>query len=214
MRQCGANAWDYNALFGEAKMKGPYIKVIKLDEAGYNSALHGLRLSYDSKIERMPRRALILSNRLETGEAKFLEHIELWFEVAAPRYFWQEADTYRISSKQSESTMHTLNKLLKAYDEYLKTSYALRDQLVHDNFEGFYGLDNHIDNLHVLWGTKVPFWQLKAALPEGFIQTREWHFSYKTLAHIILQRKDHKLPHWDMFINLVKAQVEHPELLP
>jgi len=44
------------------------------------------------------------------GHNKFLEMIYVWLDVIAPRYWWQEADTYRISTKQSASTMHTLHK--------------------------------------------------------------------------------------------------------
>ena len=44
----------------------------------------------------------------DEGHNKFLESIIIWAEVTAPRYWWQEADTYRLSTKQSESTMHTL----------------------------------------------------------------------------------------------------------
>jgi hypothetical protein len=57
------------------------------------------------------------------------------------------------------------------------------------------------------------FQQLKAELPEGFLQRRIVCTNYKTLRNIISQRKTHKLLEWRLFISEVMEQVEHPELL-
>ena len=69
------------------------MEVIKLEECGYKWAALGFSLSYKSTIERtmqiLPKYAFS-----KPGEAKFLESIYLWLDVTAPRFFWQEADTY------------------------------------------------------------------------------------------------------------------------
>ena len=75
-----------------------------LEEHGHDSALLGLSLSYDQTPERMPAVAERLRFRGD-GHNKFLESILVWLDVTAPRYFWQQFDTYRVGvTKQRQST--------------------------------------------------------------------------------------------------------------
>ena len=69
------------------------IKILK--EAGYDEALLGLSLSYNTKIERMDKVAAKLYCK-DGGHNKFLESICVWLDITAARYWWQEFDTYRI----------------------------------------------------------------------------------------------------------------------
>ena len=85
------------------------IIVNKLEEAGYQSALFGLSLNKNQPLENMPDVAKKLCNK-SGGHNKFLESIIIWLDVTAPRYWWQDADTYRLSTKQSQSTNHTILK--------------------------------------------------------------------------------------------------------
>lgn len=173
------------------------ISVKILEEAGYESAMIGLSYNKNQSVAHMPEVAEKLCTK-DGGHNKFLEQIIIWLEVRAPRYWWQEADTYRLSSKSSQSTMHTI----------------LKDILVPENFEcdDVEGVD--LEYLNNLIKNKELV-KLKRKLPEGFMQKRMWMMSYKTLRNIILQRKHHRLPHWaDGYIDMVLAQVHHPELLP
>lgn len=140
---------------------------------------------------------LLLESGYCYGHNKFLEHIIIWLEVNAPRYWWQEADTFRLSSKSSQSTMHTI----------------LNNELTSNNFEcaDIIGIDINYLN-HLLENGELV--NLKRKLPEGFMQKRMWMLSYKTLRNIIIQRSNHRLPHWQAFISKVSAQIMHPELLP
>jgi hypothetical protein len=45
------------------------------------------------------------------------------------------------------------------------------------------------------------------------MQKRMLSLNYEVLRNIILQRKNHRLPHWNIFITNVLDQVKHPELL-
>lgn len=54
---------------------------------------------------------------------------------------------------------------------------------------------------------------IKRMLPEGFLQTRMWCMSYKTLKNIVDQRSSHLLLHWQAFCESVKAQIDHPEFI-
>jgi thymidylate synthase ThyX len=182
------------------------IQVEILLEAGYEQALMGMASSYkDTSLSRKEwwtwdqqvkatKRATKLAHK-GGGHNKFLEHIEVWMWVRAPRGWWQEADTYRLASKQSESTMHTITKRELTQDDFATTI-------------PFYFLD-HLNKLiqHKEWI------ELKHMLPEGFMQAREWKMNYKTLKNIIEQRATHRLPEWPSFVSQVMGEIAHPKLL-
>jgi hypothetical protein len=167
-----------------------------IEESGYDSAMKGISLNKNQRPENMGEVALKLSDK-DFGHNKFMEQIILWILVRAPRYFWQEADTFRLSSKSSQSTMHTIlkNKLTRLNSE-------LGD---------IEGIDIEYLNTLLSNGELV---KLKRKLPEGFMQTRMWMMSYKTMRNLIIQRRSHVLPHWQYFIQEILKQVKHPELLP
>ena len=170
------------------------VKVI--EEAGFNSAMIGISFNKDQTLLNMPRVAGKLAPK-DFGHNKFLEQIIIWMVVRAPRYVWQEMDTFRLSSKSSQSTMHTI----------------LKNELQPNNFEcedidaDYLTKLNEILNL----GDLV---KLKRMLTEGFMQKRMWMMSYKTLRNLIIQRRKHRLPHWQEFIKSVLSQVKNSELLP
>jgi len=188
---------------------GIVIEVNKLEEAGYCSALLGL--SFNKKKD--PAEMVTVAGKLaflDHGHNKFLESIVIWLEVKGPRYFWQEADTYRISTKQSESTMHTLVQELLAV--------SIDDAIVVDAYmaENFEPGSCSIETLKAIQAAAQvkDYVVIKRLLPEGFLQKRIWCMSYKTLANIIIQRRHHRLGHWQSFITQVLSQVEHSEILP
>lgn len=106
-----------------------------LEIAGLRSALEALRLPFgkqcrsntffesdfdDDDVELKstcfidPRDITLMSNLIKSGDehAKVLRGIIVYAEINAPRFWWQEADTYRIGSERlsSESTMHIQGK--------------------------------------------------------------------------------------------------------
>lgn len=182
------------------------VKPIVLNESGYEESMLGISLSYTSNPERSKVIAPNLSHK-GGGHSKFLECIELWIDVTAPRYIWQEFSTYRHSSVQSESTMHTI----------------MKRTLEQSDFEN----DIHIELLQHLnsqilshkYGDISPerkssiFINIKNELPEGFLQRRIVHINYMTLKNIYNQRKNHKLKWWSEFLESVLFQIEHPEFI-
>ena len=171
------------------------IIVNKLEEAGYQSALFGLSLNKNQPLENMPDVAKKLCNK-SGGHNKFLESIIIWLDVTAPRYWWQDADTYRLSTKQSQSTNHTI----------------LKRPLCKEDFEDCAISDSYLNELNAYVDSKN-FLTLKKKLPEGFLQRREWCMSYKTFLNIVQQRKNHMLPQWRSFIDQVIEQMDHKELV-
>jgi hypothetical protein len=166
-----------------------------LREAGYEEALLGLSLSFNQPVDKMEPVATRLCHK-DGGHNKFLETLAVWLDVTAPRYWWQQFDTYRVGmTKQSESTMHTL----------------LRRPLTQDDFEG----EIHpatVDRLNALIATKE-FDQVKRELPEAFLQRRIVCTNYKTLRHMLVQRASHRLSEWQAFIGAVLHQLARPDLL-
>jgi hypothetical protein len=189
------------------------VKVLR--EAGYEQALYGLSLSFKDRAippeewwtqerrQKAQKRIFCLADK-DGGHNKVMESIVVWIDIEAPRFWWQEADTYRIGiSKQSEGTMHTLAKRpIEASDFETPPSSDLLAVL--NTYLYMYRNYPTTENLVLL----------KAALPEGYLQRRVVCTNYKTLRNIILQRWDHQLPQWQSFVREVLAQVEHPELLP
>lgn len=163
-----------------------------LNEAGRKEAILGIGLSYNVKdFERLEKVAVRLAGK--EGHNKFLESIVLWIDVTAPRYWWQEFDTYRIGvTKQSESTMHTLSghKFTQCDFENL-----VPEELI-----------NVLNNYN-------QFVKLKGMLPEGFLQRRIVCLNYKVLRHIFKQRLGHRLEEWKKFIDIIFILCKSPEFL-
>lgn len=181
-------------------------------------ALFGIGLSYGltSGIEnvkdleraecydRLMQIARGLAHKPGGGHNKFLETITLTLDVKAPRYWWQEFDTYRVGvTKQSESTMHTI----------------MARELTDDNFEGEL-CDGVLAQLNAIretylscceydddGGTDYYFEMMKTNLPEGYLQRRIVCLNAKALQNMYTQRKNHRLPEWRSFFDAIKEQM-------
>jgi hypothetical protein len=178
------------------------VKVI--NETGYEEAALGFSLSYNTSIERTKE---ILTKYAfgVPGEGKFLESMIMYLDVTAPRFWWQEADTYRLTTKQSASTMHTLkkNKITNEMFEYPLAPPFL--ELLENT---------RLAHLGLIEAKRPPtFPELKSVIPEGFLQRRIWMISYKTLQGIYVQRINHRLPQWQYFLNTVINEIQHPEFI-
>lgn len=175
-----------------------------IEEAGYEAALKGLSLSYKQKKD-MTEVAQNLAPK-DYGHNKFLESMIIWILVKAPRYWWQEADTYRISTKQSESTMHTLVEEFTGIVDWTKA------------FETTYCVASaqrvQINEALRIRDPNEKLIRIKQLLPESFLQRRMWCMSYKTLRNISIQRQNHRLIHWRSFLYQVYDQAKRRELLP
>jgi hypothetical protein len=177
-----------------------------LNETGYEESAFGFSLSYNSTKDRakelFPKFAF-----KQGGENKFLESIYIWLYIKAPRFWWQEFDTYRVGiTKQSESTMHTLVKksLNQSNFEYHTSEELIRDLNV------LIKIYNETEDKQ----TKSDmFLAIKNNLPEGFLQQRVVCLNYKTLQNMYNQRKNHKLHQWQIFFDYVLNNIEHPEFI-
>ncbi len=204
------------------------MKVTVLTEAGHEEAALGFALSYKDRVVPLKEwwtadRYLRISNTMvanaprNKGHNKFLEHMVIWLDVEASLEWWKQYDTYRIGvSKQSESSMHTLNKR----EITLADLYLSEDELNHDlvfypdiGDDGVYNTDvrNEVQ-MYLDFLNKLPSRMKSKLLPQAYLQRREIVLSYKVIGHIISQRVDHKLPEWNEFIYSVLDQLEYPEM--
>lgn len=187
------------------------IEITKLGEYGYIQSLYGLGLSYGitsnipfdkfpesaafSKLEKVAES--LVKKPINSGEAKFLEHIQVWLLIRAPRNLWQQFDTYRISmSKQSESTMHTLMK---------------REAFKNSDFFGDID-DAIILRLNEIISTRN-FKKTADNLPESFAQSRQICTNYKTLRNIFNQRQHHRREQWGIFCDWMLKNLEHQNFI-
>lgn len=118
----------------------------------------------------------------------------VWLNIRAPRYWWQEFDTYRVGvTKQSGSTIHSISRRILTTDDFVPET-----------------LNDAINLINRLIEDKAPLRQIKANLPEGFLQRRLVCINYKALAHMYGQRKDHKLEEWHKFFDIVLSRLDYP----
>ena len=163
------------------------MKLRILKEAGYDEAILGLSLSKGASIERARNVAVSLASK-DGGHNKFLESVFVWLDIRAPRYWWQEADTYRLGTKQSESTMHTIQKQFLDQNDF---EGEIPDEIL-----------AHLNSLVIQYRERRSIndlTKLKNDLPEGFLQRRIWVVDYKCLRNILLQRTTHRLTQWKVF---------------
>lgn len=165
------------------------MKITILEEHGFDSAMKGLARSFNQDVAKMPRVALNLSTK-DGGENKFLESMQVWLDIKAPLFWWRHFDTYRVgTTKQSDSTMHTLT----------------RQPLTQDDFEKPIDADYlEVLNLKIL-AVNIDIENIQNALPNGFLQGRTVCTNYKVIRNIILQRRNHKLPQWRYFCDEMKC---------
>lgn len=175
------------------------MKITKLEEAGYYSALRGVNLSYrkDKTVKSEPNYYLALKlAHKQGGHNKFLEAIMIWIEIEAPRGWWQQFDTYRVGvTKQSESTMHTIVSHELTQEDFERPLPPVVLEELNKAIE--------VGDLE----------EIKNQLPEGFLQTRVVALSYKTLQNIYKQRKNHKFLPWAVFVENVVSQINIPEFI-
>jgi len=196
------------------------MEIIKLEESGYQSALYGLSLSFKEErisqkewwtLERFDRMKHLAQKQalMDGGHNKFLESIVTWWSIKAPRGWWSEYDTYRLETKNSASTMHTLQRYELTEEDFEPGT----DIIIINRFNALLRTEtNDFKNKGRL--DREALQRIKWNIPEGFLQTRQCRVSYKTLRNMILQRRTHRLVQWQQFLTFVIENVEHPELLP
>ena len=186
------------------------MKIKTLEVDGLGPALHAMRNPMNSWPKSDSITGLVgekdkdLSTRLANAgpeHAKHLRMIMVWAEVWAPRYWWQEFDTYRAGvEKLSCSTMHKLMARALTTEDFEMEEGLTEDELqpvidIANNWMKYYLLEDDADKKAVIWRKIIQF------LPQSYIQRRTVMVSYAALRNMIRQRENHKLIEWHKFIN-------------
>lgn len=181
------------------------IKILK--EAGYDAALLGMGFSYGvTDRERLEKIAFKLAPR-DGGHNKFLESLVVWMEISAPRYFWQEFDTYRVgTTKQSESTIHTICRTYLTQENFSHSVFYETLELLNTTIKKYNEEDDVEKKDHY-------FKLIKNNLPEGYIQKRMVCTNYKVIKNMCEQRKNHRLEEWHMFVHEMQRQLLHSNFI-
>ena len=123
--------------------------------------------------------------------------IVVQMNVTAPRYWFPEAMRYHwFEIVSSTSTMHKLKAVVRQYD---KADDIERLDIISRHFSPLTALciaeafmEFALDNLDSIE-------EIKANLPEGWLQTARITTNYRQLKTIKRQRKDHRLNEWKEF---------------
>lgn len=183
------------------------MEVKVLLEAGYEQALLGMGLSYGvTDMVRLENIATKLAPK-DGGHNKFLESLVVWMEIGAPRYFWQEFDTYRVgTTKQSESTIHTICRTYLTQENFSHSVFSETLELLNTTIKK-YNEEEDVEKKNYYF--KV----IKNNLPEGYLQSRVVCTNYKVLKNICEQRKNHKLEEWNIFIKKINEQLLYADFI-
>lgn len=135
---------------------------------------------------------------------KHLRMIQISMDIEAPRYFWQEFDTYQFITKVSCSTMH------KLFDRPIKvTDFKVENQ---EDINYLRILISQLNNLREEYFlTKDPeiLIRAKRLLPESYIQKRTIIVGLQQLLNILGQRYNHRVPEWRDFCSEIINKVEY-----
>ena len=183
-----------------------------LEVYGFDAAIRGMRNSFaswdksDSSVTGeylyIGENDMALMKKLYKAggsERKFMRVIQIWCDIYAPLTWWKQFDTYKISTTTlSTSTMHSItNKefTAKDFECHIVTEHLSETiDYLNECREGY--LECEEPNLkHMFWREIID------NLPESYIQMRTVNFNYETAAHIIIDRRNHKLVEWHNFCN-------------
>jgi len=192
-----------------------------LGEAGYEWALAGTSLSFKDEaisfdewwtIERFDRMKKTCRGMAfnDGGHNKFLESMQLWIFIKAPRGWWQEFDTYRVgTTKNSASTMHTIQKRPTTIFDFEEGTDGRIINIFNDIL---IEVTDNFNNTKRLKGEDLQ--RVKWNIPEGFLQSRIVNTNYKVLRNMFNQRWNHNLKQWRHFISSIKEQCQYVDYLP
>jgi hypothetical protein len=124
-----------------------------------------------------------------TEHRKFLRQIVINAVFEAPRYAWQEIDTYKVATvRNSCSTMHKLGHRELTPDDFAERD-ILPSLLEELNSLGRRYRDGGKEDYQLVV-------RMKRLLPEGFLQRAGYHMSYETALAMFRHRANHRLAEW------------------
>lgn len=141
--------------------------------------------------------------RAGTGHRKFMRMIVVYVDVTAPRYWWAEADTYKVGTvANSCSTMHKIHTKELTPDDFSHEFFFGEEELVLERI--LYQL-NYCREKFNATGNKNWWWKIIQLLPQSYNQRRTLMLNYEVLSNIYHARKGHKLIEWRHFCRWIES---------
>ena len=150
-----------------------------------------------------------LSMKLQLAGPEHCKHLRMimaYADITAPRYWWNEFDTYRAGvEKVSCSTMHKLMARPLTIDDFEHESIEIGVlEKVID------GINADMEQYKKSETGKLLIWRgIIQMLPQSYLQKRTVMMSYAALRNIYRQREGHKLREWKQFREWVKTLPEN-----
>lgn len=127
-----------------------------------------------------------------SGHDNFLKGIVVQFDLTASEKMWPELQRYHfIDFVSSMSTMHRLHVMDRQYNEYTAPE-------VIDAFEA-------VVNFYNKYPTEYNFLQMIYSYPSGLLLTARLTTNYQQLKTVYAQRKNHRLPEWQLFCQWIET---------
>lgn len=148
----------------------------------------------------------------------FLCGIVVQANITAPRYWWPEFQRYHFADiVSSTSTMHRLSSFIERARELSSTEELW--ELVGEHFDTLNAQEPVVKAwMDCALNGNLSLEQLKASLPEGWLQTARITTNYRQLKTIYAQRHAHRLKEWrdfcDWILSLPHARLLFGSLLP
>ena len=138
---------------------------------------------------------------------KFMRFITVTCDITAPRYWWTEADTYRIGKEQNScSTMHKIHAKEFELEDF---SYEHLQISAMEVFVEVIRWLNEYRERYLADKDKDDWWQMIQLLPQSYNQRRTVQMNYEVLRNMYHARKFHKLDEWRDFCLWVEGLPYH-----
>lgn len=164
-------------------------------------AMHTFKIG-DNDLDLMKRLV-----KAGSDHRKFMRFITVTCDITAPRYWWPEADTYRIGKEQNScSTMHKIHAKEFELDDF---SHEHLQISASEMFVKIIHWLNEYRSRYLESRDKDDWWQMIQLLPQSYNQRRTVMFSYETLRNMYHARKAHKLDEWREFCKWIETLPYH-----
>ena len=134
--------------------------------------------------------------RAGSDHRKFLRQIFVGVDITAPRYWWTEFDTYKISTvANSCSTMHKIHAKEFTFDDF---SCENLGTVAMDTLGKTLVVMNNARDLYVATKNTFYWHQMIQLLPQSYNQKRTVTMNYENLRNMYHGRQNHKLDEWSV----------------
>lgn len=142
-----------------------------------------------------------------TAHSKFMRMITVTVDITAPRYWWTEADTYKVGTvRNSCSTMHKIHEKKFTLDDFSHEHLNDLGMIRLENMttalnsrREMYNISDSSDKKKEYW------WQMIQLLPQSYNQRATMQLNYQVLRNIYFSRKDHKLDEWHDLCDWIRS---------